>query len=131
MKQRRSGLREMDTNLYRLYNSPFYARGFSFGDVVRVATENSGFPTVRAVAERSGHSTYRLFVFDGANSNPAFTEQWTPLQEIGCSFEGVDKQLLAVDVPPSCDIHAVYSLFEAGEESKVWDFEEAHCGHAV
>ena len=116
---------------FRIRNTPFYARGFSFHDVVITTTDPEGFPIVSGVAERSGHSTYRLFVHRGIKTDPAFNRHWQPLERMGCSFEGATDKLLAVDIPSECDIREAYRLLEEGEEAKVWEFEEGHCGHAV
>jgi hypothetical protein len=53
------------------------------------------------------------------------------LQAAGCSFEGVEGRLLAVDVPPRANIHHVYHLLQHGEDDGVWEFEEGHCGHPL
>ncbi|MHC4984508.1 MAG: DUF4265 domain-containing protein [Planctomycetota bacterium] len=115
---------------FRLRNTPFYARGFSFHDVVIAVPDAEGPPVVRGAGPRSGHSTYRLFVHEGVEGQ-AFVLQWQPLERIGCSFEGATDKLIAVDVPADCDIHEVYRLLKEGEAAKAWDFEEGHCGHQV
>ena len=118
---------------YRIRNSPFYAFGFSFLDVVHAhaGSEEAPFPIVTEPIVRSGHSTYRLFVHDGFHENERFRKAWTPVQAAGCSFEASGDRLLAVNVPPQADIFSVYRLFEEGEGAGVWDFEEAHCAHDV
>ena len=118
---------------YRIRNSPFYALGFSFLDVVHAVmqTEDARIPVVSDVVLRSGHSTYRLFLEKGIDNNDEFRRAWEAVESLGCSFEGMNGKLLAVDVPPETDIFAVYRLFEQGARAKVWDFEEAHCAHDV
>jgi uncharacterized protein YuzE len=54
---------------YRLRNSPFYARGFSFLDIVIAERQTDGFPIVRRLLLRSGHSTYQLFVSGGIDAS--------------------------------------------------------------
>ena len=114
--------------LYRLRNLPFYARGVSVEDVVHAQFAGDAL-VFSSVAARGGHSTYRLFV-DGGIESPEFRLWWKRLETLGCSFEQADR-LLAVDVPPSADIYEVYRIFEQGEQAKVWDFQEGHCGHPV
>jgi Domain of unknown function (DUF4265) len=118
---------------YRIRNTPFYAYGFSFLDVVHAqsGSEEEPFPIVTKAIVRSGHSTYRLRVEHGIQANEEFRQAWAPLQAAGCTFEASDDRLLAVDVPPQTDIFYVYRLFEKGESAGVWDFEEAHCAHDV
>jgi hypothetical protein len=113
---------------YRLRNVPFYARGVSIEDVVHARFDGDAL-VFSSVAARGGHSTYRLFV-DGGIESAEFRLWWKRLETLGCSFEQADR-LLAVDVPPSADVHEVYRVFEQGEHAKVWDFQEGHFGHPV
>jgi Domain of unknown function (DUF4265) len=113
---------------FRLDNSPFYVFGVSYADIV-LGAEVEGQILFRGVVIRGGHSTYRLRLQSHDLSARSFVQAWTPLQTLGCSFEG--GPVLSVDVPPSADIHAVYELLQAGEAASVWDFEEGHCGHRL
>ena len=115
---------------YRVRNTPFFAHGVSAEDVVS-AQSNPEEPTLLfdGVSQRGGHSTYRVFSNFGLD-DVRFRNAWKPLEERGCSYESTGK-LLAVDVPPSADIHAVYDLLEKGESDGVWGFEEGHCGHPL
>jgi hypothetical protein len=109
----------------KLKNVPLYAYDVSYNDVLNV---NEGQAT--GVTIRSGHSTYRFFVRQGQIER-ALGNNWKVLEGLGCTYERATEHLLAVDVPPESDIHAVYRALEAGENDGVWEFEEGHCGHAV
>lgn len=116
---------------YRLQNVPFYAYGLSFDDVV-IARQIGGQLYVQDVVERGGHSTYRVFLAQDVNRDESrFQQTWAPLQEIGVTYEQANARLLAIDVPDTTDIVQAYKLLQRGEEAGVWDFEEAHCGHAL
>lgn len=120
--------------IYRIDNVPLFAYGIAYGDKVRVVFEDGrAFPIIEEVVTGGGHSTYRLLMPSkrGAENNPEFEMFWVPLEKLGCSFEGYDATLIAVDVPPESDIFQVYKLLEAGEEKGVWSFEEGHCGHEL
>ncbi len=113
---------------YRLRSVPFYAKGLSFGDVVNTTTRD-GKEVVSGVSLRSGHSTYRAFVkATVAVGSKDFYRVWRPIQERGCTYERATEHLIAIDVPSSADLAAVYALLEAGETAGVWEFEEGHCG---
>ncbi len=119
---------------YRLLNIPLYVYGASFGDVVVAyeTDEESTFPIVEEVVERSGHSTYRVFVFEGAVDNSAFDRFWEPIEAEGCAFEGqTGNKMLGVDVPPKANIDIVFQLLQKGENEEVWGFEEGNCVHAT
>ncbi len=116
---------------YRLENSPFFARGLSFQDIVTVI-EQDGMKTVLETTTPSGGSTYRII--PNENTTPEqFEACWKPAQDAGCSYEhgnfGYD--IYAVDVPATTDIHTVYAALEEGLRQEIWDFEEGHCGHVI
>ncbi|MQY41377.1 DUF4265 domain-containing protein [Epibacterium sp. SM1969] len=114
---------------FRIENSPFFAEGFSFGDIVDTIMRD-GVAWITGLARPSGSSTYRILL--GENVEAAqFTRFWKPLQQAGCSFEHGDFgfEIRAVHVPKETDIHKAYRLLEAGEAASVWEFEEGHCGH--
>ncbi|ACJ30076.1 Conserved hypothetical protein [Shewanella piezotolerans WP3] len=115
--------------LFKLQNSPFGAYGYSFEDVV-IADDNE-VPTVLGVHENSGHSTYRILLKDGILNTDEFSQAWGELESIGCTYEGSQSKLLAIDVPADTDIFHAYKLLEAGEEAELWEFEEAKCAHNI
>jgi len=109
-------------------SSPFYAFGFSCEDIVAVRVVQDGddeWYEYERVLEHRGHSTYRLFVFDGATSE-SFLTLWKKLADLGCTYEGADEKLIAVDIPPGVDIKYVYTIMKEGESLKIWDFEECY-----
>ena len=115
---------------FRLRNSPFYAHGVSFEDVVFAKPGPDGSLIFSGVSIRSGHSTYRVFAKSDIGSDD-FQRYWTPLRELGCSFEQATAHYLSMDVPPSADIRLACELLQAGESAGAWEFEEGHCGHLV
>jgi hypothetical protein len=115
---------------YRLRNSPFYAYGVSAEDVVFAKPVGKALFSFQSVSMRGGHSTYRALLKEGLDDD-TFREFWRPLEKLGCTYEGANGELLAVDVPPHADIHAVFELLKKGESSGVWSFEEGHCGHPL
>jgi hypothetical protein len=120
----------LSDGFYSLRSIPFYALGISFADEVEVALVDSRL-TFSRVVRRGGHSTYRVIVHDGDDSNSRFADAWAPLEDHGCEYERATNTLVAIDVPPSAEIQTIYRLLKAGEEAGVWDFEEGHCGHAI
>ena len=42
------------------------------------------------------------------------------------NWEGEQRPLFSVDVPPSADIYAVYEMLERGENDNVWIFQEGY-----
>lgn len=116
---------------YRIENTPFYAYGVSFQDIV-AAEEDGGRLVYRGVQSRSGHSTYRILIQNPEGYKDSnFKVAWVPLADLGCTFEVAKSRWLAIDVPALTDVFAVYALLEEGERSGLWTFEEGHCGHSL
>jgi hypothetical protein len=66
---------------YRLLNSPFYAKGVSYGDEVEAHPISAGMRSFTRKVSTDGHSTYRLLVKAERDWAPA----WEPLQSLGCT----------------------------------------------
>lgn len=121
-----------EEGVFRLLNTPYFARGLSWGDVVRAVPSDDGLRfEFKEVVSRSGHSTYRILV--DAN-DLRFSEILTQLESLGSSFERIDfgaRHLYALDVHPEADIYQVYATLEGGERLGVLEFEEGHVGHIL
>ncbi|MEX0965758.1 MAG: DUF4265 domain-containing protein [Bacteroidia bacterium] len=118
-----------EKNTFKIRNVPFYIRGIGLDDVVATVKENE-LNIFHKVVKPSGHSTYRIFLLPEI-TNSEFIKFWSPLEILGCTYEKADERLYAIDVPPNTDIFAVYKQLEEGEDKKIWEFEEGHCGHPV
>lgn len=119
----------VDDRRLRLRNVPFYAFGVSTEDVV-FARPVDGMFEFEGISIRGGHSTYRIII--GSKTEVSRLEEWwARLAELGCTYEQGAGELRAVDVPPSADVRAAYSVLEQGERAGVWGFEEGHCGHPL
>ncbi|MGR4862960.1 DUF4265 domain-containing protein [Caulobacter sp. LARHSG274] len=116
----------LEDDLYVLDNSPFQVYGVSFGDKVLARSQN-GDLTFISVAERGGHSTYRVMLPTG-KGHDYFLKYWPKLEACGCSYEGAtgDQQLYSLDVPSLDAVQGVYDVLQENENAGVWEFEEAH-----
>jgi len=111
----------------RILNTPFFAKGISFKDVVSIKIEPEMI-RFDSVICKSGHSTYRILI-DDATVDRMFKTRWGEIATLGCTYESFVTdaiRLYAVDIPPSIDVHKVYALLAAGEKDGVWDFEEGN-----
>ena len=107
-------------DIYWLRNVPFYARGISYDDQVKVEDVN-GTLQLAGVVARGGHSTYRIFAPKG-QMNDRVQALIRKLNELHSYIEGANRKLLAVDVLPEADIHKVYSLLAEARSSGIIDF---------
>jgi Domain of unknown function (DUF4265) len=124
--------------VYRLLNSPFYAKGISYQDIIRTAPRFDGGEgqMFAGVIEHSGHSTYMILV---PSEFAEFDVFWKKLEELGCTYEyaGIKEtglghnKLYSINVPKTSDIFKVYEILEEGERKRAWLFQEGFCGHDV
>ncbi|MYM57137.1 DUF4265 domain-containing protein [Thalassovita mangrovi] len=116
---------------YRLQSTPFFATGLSYRDIV-IARKRGSQLVFEKLLFIGGHSSYRIRPSDHAGQR-AFRTYWTPLRDLGCTYdEGNFGYLLyAVDIPPDTDIATARALLEAGTAAGVWEVEEGAVGHLV
>ena len=98
----------LGNNRYQIDNSPFYAYGVSWNDVVFAPfNSDEGFPVFESVVGKSGHKTVRVIfdppVEDGNESDSLLQG----LVVRGCSYEGMNRRYMSIDISPSVDIQVV------------------------
>ncbi|HEX7687943.1 MAG TPA: DUF4265 domain-containing protein [Burkholderiaceae bacterium] len=117
--------------LFQVQNSPFFAKGVSFLDVVSVLRDEDGEYVFDEVVEKSGHSTLILLV--PIESKAAFyADCWPEAETLGCTYESGEIELsfglaemLSVDVLPTADRHTVRDWLVAGERASVFHYQES------
>lgn len=117
----------LGNNLYRLRNTPFYAYGYSFLDVVKGIQENNAI-YVHKSHKPSQHSTYRIAFYNKDIPEKDYLKYMEELLELGCTYESYNI-LFAIDVPPEVDIEKVYKILSENEKKEIWGFQEAHYAH--
>jgi hypothetical protein len=123
---------------YALDNLPWFAYGVSLGDVVEAGPDAEGgggrVLTFRRVVRKSGNRTVRVIL---ATHEPG--DVWTyeseqllaRLSALGCGYEGYNRRLVAVNVPPESGLAAVAAvLTESGFDWEYADptYEDLHPG---
>lgn len=115
---------------YRIMNTPFYIRGVSYLDTIKIKIQSDELWFQSTILE-SGHSTYRIIIRSELLKDEALM-YWQNLESIGCTYESThigDFILLAVDIPPDTDIQTAFEIMKQGEDNEIWSFEEGHFGH--
>jgi hypothetical protein len=97
-------------NRYRVDNSPFYAYGVSWRDVILTEPQPGAFPLFAGVIEKSGHRTVRVIVAD----SDALDHLKSGILGLGCTFEGAWHKLICIDVPPEVELERVRQYLIAG-----------------
>jgi len=91
-------------DLYRLENSPFWAYGVSWLDVVEAHRDADGQLIMSRVADKSGHRTVRVIFEAGADESPQAEAILDGVVALGASYEGMNPRYLAIDIPPGVDL---------------------------
>jgi hypothetical protein len=116
-------------NTFVLRNVPTFAKGLSYGDTMKARIEND-VPLFEDVAQRGGHSTYRIYAKSDRRS-PEVMKVLQTLEKMHCDMEPATDKIVNVDVLPEADIYAVYQVLEDAERAGILEFEEGHCGHLL
>jgi len=108
--------KQVGPNEYELDNLPWYAYGISCGDVFEAfPTDYDPRPHLKRVLRKSGNRTLRLILKPPANESAESMAVLTRVAELGCSYEGMDHSLIAINVPAEVDFAAVCAfLTETG-----------------
>lgn len=115
----------VDDGTMRILNTPFFAKGISYKDVVsiKVGPEVMWFDSI---VKKSGHSTYRILLGD-STGDMTFRIRWNDIASLGCTYEAFIRgslRMYAVDIPPGVVVRGVYALLASGEKDGIWDFDE-------
>lgn len=106
---------------YRLENSPFWAYGVSWEDVVFAPfSKEEGLPTFQSVVTKAGNRTVRVIfdppISDGNESDKVLQG----LVSLGCSYEGMNPKYVSVNIPSSVALDMVRSYLVAKDAR--WEY---------
>ena len=114
---------DLGGNRYRLANSPSYAYSVSWEDIVYAPFSQADMrPTFERVVEKSGHRTVRLMLDVPIEDGNASSELLRQLVALGCSYEGADRKLISVDIPPGVDLSEIRSFLI--EQQATWEYAD-------
>lgn len=107
----------------RVVNTPFFARGIAYGDLVRVRADHDRRELVfERVTAESGHSTVRVVLMNAETR----ADVEGRLEEAGCSWESARQfgSLLAVDIPLVADYRALRAWLSERADAGAIEFQE-------
>lgn len=118
---------------FEILNSPFYASGVSFEDIVSATPDpDDGDWLFRfdKVTKSSGSTTVRI-IFSKANWQDSESGLIKSLNDLGCFYEGSTEhdRLVALDIPEEADYAKVKRLLDDGEIAGTMDYEESALRH--
>jgi hypothetical protein len=109
---------------YRLDNTPWYAYGISWQDVVEARPDEQGQLQFVKVVSKSGNRTVRI------TSEQPFTDEWLEkVASLGATYEGANRRYIGINVPQELGLEVVTSfLIDEGVEWEYADptYEEVH-----
>ena len=105
----------LGNDLYALDNLPWYAYGVSLGDVIEARPDAAGQLWLERVVRKSGNRTIRVILAAGEGGDPSVESRrmLDRVREIGCSYEGANRRLVAVNVPPGIELADVAAVLNA------------------
>jgi len=109
--------------LFQLENSPFYAYGVSWLDVVEARKpEDNGFPVFTKVVEKSGNRTVRVIFNPPIEDGNVSKKIVDTLVELGCSFEGANPSYIAINIPREVDFWKIRDFLV--EKELEWEYAD-------
>ena len=106
---------------YRLENSPFWAYGVSYEDVIEARPlDEGGFPVFVRRLERSGNRTLRLILKPSARESADSQGLLDRLVALGCSYEGMNPAYLAINVPGTVDLETITTFLT--QIDRQWEY---------
>ncbi len=102
---------------YRLDNTPWYAFGISWQDVVEAHPDEAGQLHFVKVVSKSGNRTIRVM------SEVEFTDEWLKrLLSLGVTYEGANRRYFGINIPPDVDLDAISSFLV--QEGVTWEYAD-------
>lgn len=93
---------------YKLDNSPFYAYGVSWEDVILAPfSEEEQFPTFQSIVAKSGNRTVQVIFDSPIEDGNESDEILKGLVSLGCDYEGANRKYISVNIPPNVSLDAV------------------------
>jgi hypothetical protein len=114
---------------YRLDNTPWYAYGISWHDVVEALPDEDGQLQFVKVVSKSGNRTVRI------TAEVPFEDEWLEkVVSLGASYEGANRRYIGINVPRELNLEVVTSFLV--EENVTWEYadptyEEVHAHGAA
>jgi hypothetical protein len=105
---------------YKLDNSPFYAYGVSWEDIVSAPfSSDEGHPTFERVVSKSGNRTVRVMFETAVETGNESDRLLQGLVALGCSYEGANRKYVSVNVPPGIELDVVRNYLT--EHKATWE----------
>jgi hypothetical protein len=110
-------------DLYEIRNSPVYAYGLNFLDLVRAIERAPDLkPVITELVQSGGHSTLRIF-FSSSFAKDERLDLLRSLNDLKAYFEQATASYFAIDVEPEGDYRAVLDRLADWKQQGILDYE--------
>ena len=117
----------LGNNLFRLDNSPFYTYGISWQDIVEATEEAEDFYEFVRIVEKSGNRTVRIIFQNFTGNDEQGKRILKDLENLGCSFEGINSKLISINIPSTVDFDSVVNYL-SGRNDLQWEYADPSYG---
>lgn len=100
-------------NQYRLDNSPFFAFGLSWQDIVETQVGPDGTLGYIRTIEKSGNRTVRIVFTEYPSTDERSRTVLEEIRKLGCSYEGMQPKLVSINVPPDVSLESLTNLLRS------------------
>ena len=98
---------EHGDGFYKLDNTPYYAYGVSYGDVIKAESNADGSLSFSVIEAKSGNRTLRI-IFDAEEVHNGTSETiLSYLDAMACAYEGADASYYAISAPADTELSEV------------------------
>lgn len=113
----------LGNDLFEIRNTPFYAYGLNWGDIVRaVSAEPELKPEVIEVVNPSGNKTIRIY-FDEKIDRKLQKSYLESLIQFKLSYERANDSLVALDIEPDADYDTICEKLLELEQGGILEYE--------
>lgn len=112
----------VDVDQYQLDNSPFYAYGVSWQDVIEAKPGADHFLEYIRCVRKSGNRTVRVIFQDGINDRQS-QDVLQALRRMGVTYEGMQPKMISINVPPRKDLDEI-TEFLSEKSGLQWEYAD-------
>src|SRR5580704_1656618 len=115
--------RQVEPNRYQLDNSPFFAYGVSWQDIVEAQVGSDGVLEFVRCVKKSGNRTVRVIFQDFRSADPEAAKVLTGVCDLGCTYEGMQPRLVSMNVPPKVNLRHVTDFLQR-QSGLQWEYAD-------
>ncbi|HEY2823362.1 MAG TPA: DUF4265 domain-containing protein [Candidatus Acidoferrum sp.] len=113
----------VESNLYRLDNSPFFAYEVSWMDTVEAGPGGNGALEFVRCVKKSGNRTVRIIFQQYKSTDREAEVVLQRLRDLGCTYEGMPPKLISINVPSQVHLGDVTDFLKR-QNGLQWEYAD-------